>query len=107
MRPRTGALARGRLAAGPGAGCAPDRPLATVCRRWWLPLHVPPHAAGDVDRRAGDVARAVAQEEGDQARHLVGAAHAAERHLLRGKAVQELLLRLVRSSPAVDVVPLR
>src|SRR4051812_43546045 len=105
MRPRTGTLARGAWLQAPAQ--AARRPLATVWRRWRLPLHVPPHAAGDVDRRAGDVARAVAQQEGDQARHLVGAAHAAERDLLRGETVQELLLRLVWSPPPVDVVPLR
>src|SRR5829696_6512497 len=51
------------------------------------------HAAGDVDRRARDVARSLAEQERDQARDLVRRAEAAERHLLFGVALEELVAR--------------
>src|SRR5687767_1693060 len=70
-------------------------------------LDVLAHAAGDVDRRAGDVARAVAEQEGDEPRDLVGRPEAAERDLLLREPVEELLGREIGRAPPADVLPLR
>src|SRR5690348_4969045 len=64
------------------------------------------HAAGDIDRRPRDVTGPVAGEKRDQPSHLVGAAEPAERHLLRGKAPEELRGRGVGCAQTVDVLPL-
>jgi isopenicillin-N N-acyltransferase like protein len=65
------------------------------------------HAAGNVDRGAGDVAGPVAGEEGDQARHLLGLAEPAHRHLGRGHLAEELLSGDLGGPQLVDVLPLR
>ena len=68
-------------------------------------LDVPAHAAGDVDRGPGDVARPVAQQERDQARDLLRRAEAAERNLLRGERVEELVARHARARAAGGCCP--
>src|SRR5436190_20730917 len=71
-----------------------------------MALDVFAHAAGDVDRCAGDVARAVTEQKRNETRDLVGQPETTEWHLLRGEAVEELLARQLRGSAAVDVLPL-
>src|SRR5262249_48607163 len=65
------------------------------------------HAAANVDRRAGDIAGALACQECDEPGDLAGLAEPAKRHLGGRELAEELLGRKFRRPQAVDVLPLR
>src|SRR5437016_4818360 len=98
---------RALRAAGRTARSARDRASRQPRPSVVAALDVFAHTAGDVDRCARDVARAVAEQKRDETRDLVGQPETTEWHLPGGKAAEELLACQLRGSPPVDVLPLR
>ena len=70
-------------------------------------LEVLSHAAGDVDRRPGDIGRPVAGQERNKPGYLVGPSKPAERDFVGRKLPKEHFSRDLRCAPAVNVRPLR